>query len=102
MKYICATLVALLLFNCKKENIKCVEPASDISLLNLPNDSGYINLEKGLPFLLANSLTSDTSRWFSMSKSDTIGKYFRKQSSNHFLLCLIDIGSNDFETHLIV
>jgi hypothetical protein len=55
---------------------------------------------------LANSLT-DTSKyktsWDLCNQTDTIGKYYRMENSDNYMMCLLDIGRNyDFETHLII
>jgi hypothetical protein len=99
--------------------------------LFLTNDSGFVTKKEGLEFLLANSLTdtmpwSDTiyhnspitlfdgtistywidsgsDSWYLIKQNDTIGKYYRIENSNNFMMCLIDHGSKyDFETHLVI
>jgi len=58
--------------------------------LNFNNDNGFITKEEGLAFLIANSLidTNKNKRWNEISKSDTIGRYFRIENSDNYLICL--------------
>jgi len=77
--------------------------------LTLTQDSGFITFKEGLDFLLSNSLTDTTygSSWWGVCKkqTDTIGKYYKIENSDNYIMCLIDLGSiekYDFETHIII
>ena len=76
--------------------------------LILTQDSGYVTKEVGLAFLLANSLTDTTpnaNAWHLFNQTDTIGKYYKIENSDHYIMCFIDYGSQKeylFETHIII
>jgi len=125
-----ALFLSLFLFSCTHG--KAFASADTLqNKLILTNDSGFVTKKEGLAFLLANSLTdtlpwSDTiyydspitlfdgtthtywidngdDGWYLFKQTDTIGKYYRIENSNNYMMCLIDYGSKyDFETHLVI
>jgi hypothetical protein len=69
--------------------------------LILTQDSGFITKEVGLAFLLSNSLT-DSSSWEHCNQTDTIGKYYRMENNNHYIMCLVDYSGYCYENHIII
>ena len=92
---------------CFKMN-KNIETTIPQNRLILVNDSGIVTKKEGLPFLLSNSLTDTiphSNSWHLFNENDTIGKYYRIENSNNYMVCLIDYGCAEeslFETHLII
>ncbi|RBL89986.1 hypothetical protein [Chitinophaga flava] len=65
-------------------------------------DSGFIRKKDVLNFLKYNHLTDTTaSGWRFYPDSDTLGRYYRQPDGN-FIACLLDAGSESFETHLLM
>ena len=99
-------LAVLVLFAGECKSNKNIETTIPQNRLILANDSGIVTKKEGLPFLLSNSLTDtipNSSSWHLFKETDTIGKYYRIESSNNYMVCLIDFGSEyDFATHLII
>ena len=59
--------------------------------LKLDGEMGYITKEMGFPFLFLNGLidtTKQSNEWNKIIPKDTIGKFFRMDSSDHYLVCL--------------
>ncbi len=59
--------------------------------LILNGEMGYITKEVGFPFLLRNKLITKSTgygEWKEINPQDTIGKYFKIDSCNHYLVCL--------------
>jgi len=59
--------------------------------LKLQGEMGYITKEMGFPFLFLNELidtTEQSNEWNKIIPKDTIGKFFRMDSSDHYLVCL--------------
>ena len=59
--------------------------------LKLHGEMGYITKEMGFPFLFLNGLidtTKQSKAWNKITPKDTIGKYFRMDSSDHYLVCM--------------
>jgi len=72
--------------------------------LKLSDDYGYIRKNEGLKFLLSNNLTDTLkSYWYQITDNDTIGKYYKKDNSKEYIICLIDLTAKiTFETHLLM
>lgn len=58
--------------------------------LNFSGEYGFITKEEGLSFLIANSLidTTNIKEWRPIKDNDTIGKYYRIENSDNYLMCL--------------
>lgn len=58
--------------------------------LNFSSEYGFITKEEGLTFLIANSLidTANLKEWNKIRITDTIGKYYRIENSDNYLICL--------------
>ena len=55
------------------------------------NENGFITKDIGVTFLIANSLidtTKNKKEWKEINQNDTIGRYYRIDSSNNYLMCL--------------
>ena len=87
--------------------------------LILANDSGFINLKEGLDFLLANSLIDtswcvkfwlldnpdtiqNVSFWDLCNPTDTIAKYYRKDNSDLYIMCVFDCPMMAFPKYRII
>jgi hypothetical protein len=59
--------------------------------LILNGEMGYITKEVALPFLLNTKLIRKTSgygEWKKLNSEDTVGKFYKMDSCNHYLVCL--------------
>lgn len=69
------------------------------------NDYGFISKEKGFAFLLANSLIDTTKKmkkWNQINQNDTIGRYYRINNSENYLMCLPRSLDSFKQTFLII
>jgi len=67
------------------------------------NDSGFVTKKEGVAFLVANFPTDTTQTWTIYKQTDTIGKYYRLENSDNYIMCLIYFNPKDyFETHLVI
>ncbi len=97
-------LVILIACNNQKK-----QPAAGVKLFLL-NDSGFIQKENGLAFLLAHKLT-DTfvsktetgSYWDYLEATDTIGKYYRDSKTGNFIVCMLNYETANYDRkHLLM
>lgn len=58
--------------------------------LTFSYEEDFITKEEGFPFLIANSLidTTKLKDWNQIKSTDTIGRYYRIENSDHYLMCL--------------
>lgn len=59
--------------------------------LKLSEQSGFILKDDGLTFLIGNSLidtTKGSTRWNKIKQTDTIGKFFKLEINDNYLICL--------------
>ncbi len=75
----------------------------------IQGDSGYIQKEEGLKFLLKNKLSDTISRndlesyWNNIKSNDTIGKFYKFNPNGDYLICFNDYSSKyTFPTLLLV
>lgn len=107
-------LFLLFILICVNKTFACNtnEVTTPQNKLILANDSGFITKEFGLNFLLNDSLilyaneletTPDELFWQDYNLTDTIGKYYNKENSDHYIMCLIDFfGEKSFEDYIII
>jgi len=77
----------LSLFSCTHGNVFASADTLQNKLI-LTNDSGFVTKKEGVAFLLANSII-DTNNFLYVTDNDTIGKYYRIDSSNRYIMCLL-------------
>lgn len=116
MNKISLMLFAVLILSCGRSKRETKTTSQNDSLppsnkklevvnLNLIGDSGYIQKELGIKFLIIHGLT-DTSggMWYDVLNTDTIGKYY-KTSNDQYMACFHDMGKEGDEggwrTHVI-
>ena len=111
MKQLPYIFLSIFLFACtnkEKENvISDINTDTDTttqSKLILTGDSGFVTMKEGMAFLVTNSLTDTTpnaNAWHLFNQTDTIGKYYKIENSDHYIMCLIDYGLYGIETHIV-
>src|ERR671913_255694 len=105
--------IVFLLLSVISVHFSCSEQRKQISGSgnNLPgfikngssSDSGFITKEDGLPYLLKEKLTDTiNSFWIHAAINDTIGKFYRVETTGNYLVSTINLSSKlTFETHLL-
>lgn len=84
-------LTSVFVYICLNKGIFAQNSNTLSTQLIFTNDNGFITKNLGMNFLLANSLidtTKNKDEWNQINQNDTIGRYYRINNSDNYMLCL--------------
>lgn len=106
MKTLFGLILIVFLSTCKykdSNSIKTLDKKQSNFYLFTNPDSGFINKKSGYYFLLSNTIADSSETWKSINDSDTIGKYYKINDTENYLMCLTDFSEkHPFTTHLLI